>query len=270
MSYRGQNAGTGTIQIWNGSRWIPYSLLEFQQLPGNTARINAQAALVLNAPAGDIDIGGTNVSLNGATDANIVATAGDITATASAGTTTLVGLNVSLEASDPTSTISINSINELLLQRGVDTLLVLNTSTNVPAGDEILVWNAGGYNEYVSSLSNMGTITYGAEGNAGNSGAAAFAIDFSTLGQKVRCTLTGDAAISATFPGVGNYTLKLIQDGTGGRLPTVPASWRTTGASLDLGVAANATTIWNIYYDGTNAWVSSLPDAVGSVTVNGV
>src|SRR5690606_9399909 len=107
-------------------------------------------------------------------------------------------------------------------------------------------------------LAGLNTAVFGAEGDAGNSGTS-ITIDFSTLGQKVKVTLTDNTTFSFTFPGVGNYILKLFQDGTGGRTVTMPSSSRAAGGTLGLAGAANSVTVWAIYYDGTNSYLSSMP-----------
>lgn len=110
-----------------------------------------------------------------------------------------------------------------------------------------------------NSATNLRNATYQAEFNNGNSGVAA-TITW-TNGQKQRLTLTGNATLTfVNPPGPCNLMLKLIQDGTGNRNVSWPASvrWRngnppnltTPGGSIDL-IA--------LYFDGTNYYgVSSL------------
>lgn len=97
------------------------------------------------------------------------------------------------------------------------------------------------------------TVTYVTEFDNGSSGAAD-TIDW-TVGQKQRTTLTA-ATVTLTFtapPGVGNFVLKVIQDGAGGRFITWPASVKWPSATPPvLTVAAGSIDIVSFYYDGTN------------------
>jgi len=130
-----------------------------------------------------------------------------------------------------------------------------------------LIQNSGITISDGNNIANMNAASFDAEGSAGSSGAGTFNINFSTLGQKVAATLTGDCTFTFTFPGVGNYILKLTQDGTGGRDPTLPATMRAASGLLNLSSAANSITVWALYYDGTNVYASAMPSA-STATVN--
>ena len=93
--------------------------------------------------------------------------------------------------------------------------------------------------------------------NAGVSGTAV-TVNFST-GQKQLLTLTGNAAVTLTFPGVGNYQILLTQDATGNRTATWSGVSRYVGSATApaINTAANGSTIVSIYYDGTNAWLAA-------------
>lgn len=86
----------------------------------------------------------------------------------------------------------------------------------------------------------------------GDSGAAA-AIDWAN-GQKQVITLTADCAFTfAPPPGVGTFSLMLVQDGTGGRTATWPASVKWVGATPPtLSTAANAIDVASLLYTGTS------------------
>lgn len=114
-------------------------------------------------------------------------------------------------------------------------------------------------------------ITYlanSSEYDHGTFGSLPSTIDF-VNGQKGRCTLSGSAAITLAFPGVGNYTLRIIQDATGSRLPDFQVSGGdvyAAGGVLNVSTAANSVTVMSIYFDGTNAWASTVPGATIATT----
>jgi hypothetical protein len=90
------------------------------------------------------------------------------------------------------------------------------------------------------------------EYNAGNSGSA-LTIDFAhSINQKV--TLTANCTFTFSNPTAGTiYLIKLVQDATGSRLVTWPASVKWVGAAAPtLTTAPSATDIVTLYYDGTN------------------
>ena len=108
-----------------------------------------------------------------------------------------------------------------------------------------------------SSLTGIKTLKFNGEYDNGNSGTAVTV----TLAnaQKQKLTLTGNVTITVSFTGaaVGNYQLRLIQDGTGSRT----VAWSGLSGSRWLGAtsapavnsAASGETIVSIFYDGTNA-----------------
>lgn len=88
--------------------------------------------------------------------------------------------------------------------------------------------------------------------DAGNSGVA-ITIDWDN-GNNQLITLTGAAAITLNNPVAGSvYVLKLLQDATGSRQPTWPASVKWAGGSFPgcTGTASHSDLI-TLYYDGTN------------------
>lgn len=109
------------------------------------------------------------------------------------------------------------------------------------------------------SISNTGPIGYSAEFDNGNSGAAK-TIDFS-VGSRQRITMSAACSITlSNFPVVGNYRLKVIQNGTGNFLPTfsgVPINW--AGTTAPEAQVANAVLFVDLYYDGSTAWGSWTP-----------
>jgi hypothetical protein len=96
---------------------------------------------------------------------------------------------------------------------------------------------------------------FAAEYDNGNSGTSA-TINFAN-GNKQKITLNNNTTLTiSTPPGVGEYKLRLIQDGTGGR--TVAFSgisssrWWGSAAQPDFNDAVNGETLLAFYYDGTN------------------
>lgn len=109
------------------------------------------------------------------------------------------------------------------------------------------------------SIKNTGVIGYAEEKNAGNSGVAA-TIDFS-LSPRHRITMTAACAITLTnFLAVGMYRVKVIQNGTGGFVPTfsgIPINW--SGSTAPPAQGANVVMFVDIYYDGSTGWGTWTP-----------
>lgn len=107
------------------------------------------------------------------------------------------------------------------------------------------------------AVSNKTTYTFGSQYNAGNSGAA-ITLNFAQ-GQKQLLTLTANATVSFSFPGVGNYQIVLRQDATGSR--TVAWSgvslWVGSATQPAINTAANGYTLVSVFWDGTAAWLGA-------------
>jgi len=99
------------------------------------------------------------------------------------------------------------------------------------------------------------TAYFASEVDNGNSGTSD-SIDW-TLGNKQKGTLTGDVTYTFSSDPAGpcSLTLRLIQDGTGGRDVTWPASvkWLGTEPNWASG-GASKTIIVSFLFDGTNYW----------------
>ena len=99
---------------------------------------------------------------------------------------------------------------------------------------------------------------FSSEFNAGNSGTAV-TLNFAN-GQKQRLTLTGNATITLSFPGVGNYQVLCVQDGTGGRTPAgfsgVTARFLGSATMPAFNTAASGESIMSIYYNGSVAYIA--------------
>jgi len=110
------------------------------------------------------------------------------------------------------------------------------------------------------SVGAEGIIAFNEEYDNGNSSSSA-TIDWSSY-QKQKITLTA-ATVTLTFTapvGVGNFLLKVVQDGTGSRTVTWPAAVLWPGGSAPtLSTAASSVDIVSFYYDGSNYYgVASL------------
>lgn len=107
------------------------------------------------------------------------------------------------------------------------------------------------------SISGKTVFSFGSQFDAGNSGTSV-TVDFAN-GQKQRLTLTGNATVTLSFPGVGNYQILLVQDGTGNRTVTWSGVTRWVGSASapTINTAANSSTVVSIYYDGTNVWLGA-------------
>jgi hypothetical protein len=95
-------------------------------------------------------------------------------------------------------------------------------------------------------------MTFDQEGAVTGTGAQT--IDWSSYQKAVFTFGAGNATFTFTAPaGVCNLTLRLVQDGTGGRTATWPATVKWVGAAAPtLTTTANAVDIVSFYYNGTN------------------
>ncbi len=106
------------------------------------------------------------------------------------------------------------------------------------------------------TLQSLKTVSFAAEYDVGNSGTAA-TVDWKN-GQKQRITLTGDCTLTFVAPtGPCSMTLKVIQDATGNRNITWPATARSSGGAIQIGKDVNKVTLVGVYYDGTNYYLAS-------------
>jgi hypothetical protein len=92
---------------------------------------------------------------------------------------------------------------------------------------------------------------------ANGSQAAGWTLDWN-LGQKQSVTLAGNGAVTITDPpGPGHFTLRIIQDGTGLRQPSWPASvlW-PNGVTQLPSLPAGSIAVLTMYFDGTNYYAT--------------
>lgn len=98
---------------------------------------------------------------------------------------------------------------------------------------------------------------YFTEYDNGNSGTSK-TVDWAANGHKQKITMTGDCAFTFTAPvGPCNLLLKMIQDGTGSRVPTWPAAVKWPGGTKPAHSGASKTDIVSFYYDGTNYYAAA-------------
>jgi hypothetical protein len=97
-----------------------------------------------------------------------------------------------------------------------------------------------------------GEIYADAEVDDGNS-STADTIDWTT-GNYHKSTMTGNCTYTFTAPtGPGRFQLMLVQDATGSRVPSFPASVKWPGGSMPtFSTAANSIDIVTFYYNGTD------------------
>jgi len=142
-----------------------------------------------------------------------------------------------------------STINLRTLVQGASMLLTQAADTvTVALGTLSQTLNAG--NQLITDIR---TATFGAEFDAGNSGAAA-TITWPNK-QKQRLTLTANTTLTFAVPtGAGNFLLRLIQDATGNRTVTWPGTVRWPGGTAPAISSGGPNTIHivSFYYDGTN------------------
>ena len=111
-----------------------------------------------------------------------------------------------------------------------------------------------------AALEVNGAIMNSVEYSIGNSGTSKTIVW--TNGNKQYITLTGNCTFTFTSPSgaVGNFMLRLVQDGTGSRTVTWPASVKwPSGTAPTLTTTAGGVDIVSCYYNGTNYYcVASL------------
>ena len=112
-------------------------------------------------------------------------------------------------------------------------------------------------NTHVAHQKSANTVTFLAEYDNGNSSTAQ-TINWNN-GQKQKTTLTGACTITFTAPaGAGNFLLKVVQDATGSRTVTWPASVKwPAGTAPTLTTAASSVDIVTFYYDGANYYAQA-------------
>lgn len=118
-------------------------------------------------------------------------------------------------------------------------------AVSIPTGD-VLVSNGDGTFSAAELPSGSSTLF-----DAGNSGAA-ITLDYTVHSKFQKVTLTANAVNIAITPGeIGVYLLEVLQDATGGRIPTfIGVEW-PGGVQPTFSTAANAKDIASFFWDGT-------------------
>jgi len=132
-------------------------------------------------------------------------------------------------------------------------------ATGTPAAGNLVRHN-GTNPAWTSALTGLTTASFTEyQINGGSAVTGNFAPNFTTNGQKQMVVLGASVSItSLTFPGAGNYILRIVQDGTGSRVLTWPAAVQAPGgktSGLVLSTGAGAVDVAAIYYDGSTARV---------------
>lgn len=90
---------------------------------------------------------------------------------------------------------------------------------------------------------------------------AATEVNFA-LGQKVHLNLSANTTITCQFPGIGNYQILLIQDGTGNRTVTWAAAnnpqFVGTASAPSIGLGASNMTMVSIYWSSSAIFLSAI------------
>ena len=140
------------------------------------------------------------------------------------------------------------------------TNLTFNSSTG-ELGATILsngtITLTGGALSGVANMEVTETITFDLEYDNGNSGGTD-TVDWGN-GNKQKSTMTGACTYTFTAPdGPCNVILKLIQDGTGTRVPTWPGTVKwPAGTEPTWSTAASSIDIISFYFDGTSYFGSA-------------
>lgn len=132
----------------------------------------------------------------------------------------------------------------------------LSVRDNADANDNLLITNAGDVLSRAALKAGTTLFKAGAqilnEFNAGDSGTAK-TIDWNS-GDSQRVRLTGNVTFTLSNPVVGMYyTLRILQDATGGRTIVWPASVKHPNGVTPVQTTTLSTTdVWTLYWDGTN------------------
>lgn len=119
MSHRGQNANSNTLQVWNGTRWIPINNFQLQDSGANTV-LTAAGNLTTNATAGSYIVNGQAVTIQ--------TTTGPMTLTSNGSMNVTSALAMAITASsgnlthDATSGSIIDTAQAITLQTTVGSL----------------------------------------------------------------------------------------------------------------------------------------------------
>jgi len=160
--------------------------------------------------------------------------------------TKLTGIEAGATADQTDAEIATAYWNEIAQVSGAEITAGTETAlrTYSPADVKNFVDTHGGWGGWVESFF-----------DAWNSGTAK-TIDWdNSINQTV--TLTGNCTFTLSNPvNWETYILKLVQDGTGGRTVTLPASVKTQYGALNTSTGANDIDVLSLVYDGTNYYAN--------------
>lgn len=131
----------------------------------------------------------------------------------------------------------------------VDNQLRPSSDSVTSLGTDTRRWS----NTFTDVVEVTNVVTFSTEHDNGNSGTSD-TIDWNNS-QKQKSTLTGNVTFNFTdvSDGIGNFLLKLIQDGTGSRTVTWPGSVKwASGTAPTLTTTAAGVDIVSFYFDGTS------------------
>lgn len=197
----------------------------------NLTTVGALNSGSITSGFGAIDNGASNITTTGDISGGTINATGDTTAgdNAAIGYTATEGLILTGQG----------STNDVTVKNDADTdVITIATGTTVV--------------EFKGDIKLDGHIYADGEVDDGNSGTAD-TIDWGT-GNFHKSTLTGNVTYTFTAPdGPGRYQLMLVQDATGSRTATWPATVKWPGGTAPtLSTAASAVDIITFYYNGTN------------------
>jgi hypothetical protein len=119
-----------------------------------------------------------------------------------------------------------------------------------------VIQNSGALLNDSDQVTAVETLTFKPEHDNGSQ-AAGWTLNWNN-GQKQRVTLTGNGAISITDPpGAGHFTLRIIQDATGLRQPSWPASVKWPNGVTQLpSLLGSSIAVVEMYFDGTDYYAT--------------
>lgn len=224
----------------------------------NAARISVfdNAFTVQTGPAGAlserlrIDSAG-NVGLGTVSPSTLLGTTGTITSNAPTGQA--AGLVFAVNSVD------VGFVGSSVAGTTIDARGATSISFQTNSSERVRIDSAGnmlvGTTTAGGKLTVNNTITFASQYTHGTTtGATTVAF---TNGQNQKLTLTGNATLAFSFPGVGSYQLFLVSGAFTVTWPTIGAAWQwlnaTAAPTLNTGTYGG---VVNIYYDGTIAIAS--------------
>jgi hypothetical protein len=169
-------------------------------------------------------------------------------------------LNAKAPLASPTFTGTVAGITATMVGLGNVTNESKSTMFTSPTFTGTIVGTTTGYGN--TAISALKTATFNSEVNAGTN--TALAPDFAN-GQKQYCTMgAGTTTITlntGSFPAVGHYQLRIIQDSTARTLAFAGTAysasyWLNDADANDVNSANNGQSVLTIFWNGTNAFLS--------------